>query len=149
MTMSSASHLELDRIEAALRSGRALTPAELTFWADRVAMLRHNDVDRSGTVERRNALIRDCARRFFPQYSAAEQARRIAAGLTGYRASAWRRDRCKTACPPRLRGYPREFYWAILVLIDRPIAPRTIRRIVDCGHDGVDVANRPVDARGE
>jgi hypothetical protein len=153
VTTSSASQWRqveaiLERLEAALLLG-PLTDVEAKAWAAEIERTRRGDVSTTPQALRhRDELLCACAYQFFPTFSASEQARRIADGLRTYYSTAWCRDRGKLECPPRLRGRPQEFFFAVLSVAPMLISERTIRRaLVDTGHLGVAMANVPPHVR--
>jgi hypothetical protein len=80
-------------------------------------------------LERRNAILREVAAKFYPGKRESRQADEIARELRRYAASAWRWDRDKADCP-----YPddslKSYLWLILSEIDNALSDQRIRKIL-------------------
>ncbi len=79
---------------------------------------------------RRDELLREAHRIYWPDARPAPAAQEIAIRLNRYAASAWLRERHLDACPPRHEGRPEALFWQALRLVERTPSPERIRKIL-------------------
>jgi hypothetical protein len=119
-----------------------LPPEDAARLADGIAAYVDGDAEtladalrpRPAALDARNNLLAEARRRFLPDASDSEAARRLAESLSRYRNSPdWRRDRAAAVVGYRdsLRGH----CWAILKARDLALSERQVRRLL--GHSGV------------
>jgi hypothetical protein len=76
-------------------------------------------------IARRDELICEAARRYFPGASDREIARQLRTALSRYREGRWRRDRSESLCPHA--GKLPALLWCLLKTRDAVPSDRTIR----------------------
>jgi hypothetical protein len=101
--------------QRSLRGRRPMTVPlrhdELTALLDRRGRRLQSTID---AIQRRDQLICEIARRFYPGMSDRAAAAIIQTKLARYRSGAWRRDSAELLCPDRHRGIITELLWCLL-----------------------------------
>jgi len=80
--------------------------------------------------DKRDALIVECRRRFFPNHTDHDAAHELAVAWRRYAASAWQRDRTAETCPARIAGKLQGALWTIMQISPRVLSAERIRKIV-------------------
>lgn len=86
---------------------------------------------REQAIRRRDAALRELARRFYGQHCVSAQARTIRVLAIRYAATGWRRDRELMAPPPHYSDAPHELLWrAFTSGAPMPIGERRLRSVL-------------------
>jgi hypothetical protein len=88
------------------------------------------DARTAAAKARRDNLIREMARTFFPGWSVRQQGLEIDSCLRRYHASAWQSGRIASECPSCHRSTPQEFCWLILKARDHCPSAKHIERVL-------------------
>jgi len=98
---------------------------------------------REEAARKRNAALRELARRYYGQEPVTAQARQVHIATLRYATSAWRHDQREQVMPPRYAGTDHEWLWAAFAAgAPMPIRERQLRHVLQGCGSSTDHANR-------
>jgi hypothetical protein len=132
------------------RGGELASPADFEWVLDAVMAARHGkpfdvafelkpgvgqrSIATQVALARRNAILCEAARRFWPG-SKARAARELSSALRQYEATAWRRERIHDEVPSRHKRHVQAYCWLALREWPQPLSAAHIRRILRCARN--------------